>query len=312
MKWSWAQPKKSSEVHVLTNHSKTQFIALDLHFYRKKYPDLASLSDDQLRDHYAMHGYREGRAANNNALRENFFNISKDVKCLEIGLFYAPVVRGENVKYLDILSREELVKRAREHSVSEDQILDIPNIEFVSEDGSLTLINEKFDLVISSHNLEHQPDLVEHLNQVSNILFGNGRYKMAVPNCAYCFDANLYPSKISEVIFANRTNQRTHSIAKVIEHHALTTHNETKLHWKRSLCQCVDYTPIDVKRVSEAIDLFDEAKGEYIDVHSWQFLPHTLTDILRTLIALKYIAFREVLCYGPVTDRNEFCIELVK
>jgi hypothetical protein len=135
---------------------------------------------------------------------------------------------------------------------------------------------------------------------------------MIVPNCAYCFDAYLAPSKISEIILANYLQLKTHTVAKVIEHRALTVHNDSLEHWKDAFSGKREYKKIDVNRVGESIREFEKAKGDYIDVHSWQFMPHTFSDILNSLIKLNIIRFNGVKCFGPVYGRNEFCVELSK
>lgn len=296
----------------LSKEAAERLIQIDFNFYRSVHKDLLHFSDDQLLHHYANYGYLEGRVANQNALRENFIVVDHELKCLEIGPFFNPLIKGKNVKYLDILSTSELVVRANSISASQEQIKNIPKIDFVSKDGSLKLVNEKFDLLVSAHNIEHQVDLIGHLNEASDVLVDRGTYKMIVPNSAYCFDANLPPSKISEIIDANRIKSKTHSIAKVIEHRALTVHNDAAVHWKESNSNIKEYSLIDVSRVSSAITEFDNAGGKFIDVHAWQFKPHTLSDIFRVLIQLNLIRFVDVICFGPVINRNEFCIELVK
>lgn len=284
-------------------------IEVDIDLYKKTHKDLISFSESELYDHYAKNGYREGRLSHKLSLRENFSNIDNDLECLEIGPFANPVLRHSNVKYLDILSANNLQIRAKEINISVDNI---PNIDYVSEDGSLTSVKEKFDVIFSSHNLEHQPDLINHLNEVYAILNKKGVYRMIVPNCAYCFDAYLSPSKISEIILAHNLQLKTHSLAKVIEHRALTVHNESLEHWKDAISGKREYKTIDVNRVRAGIKEFELAKGCYIDVHSWQFMPHTLSDILNSLIKLNFIKFKSLKCYGPVYGRNEFCIELSK
>ncbi|STO57334.1 hypothetical protein [Grimontia hollisae] len=288
-----------------------RLIALDVNFYREVHHDLCKLNNEQLYQHYATYGYSEGRVANSKALRENFFNMPTDINVLEIGPFLNPVLRGSNVKYFDILNKEELIEKAINMSKHE-QISKIPIIDFVSKDGCMNKIYEKFDVVISSHNLEHQPDLISHINQVYDILVNGGVYKIVVPNCSYCFDANLPASKISDVIHANRINNKKHSIAKVIEHRSLTSHNDSYTHWRNSFLLSLDYVPIDTERVRRAINEFDNSNGKYIDVHAWQFLPHTLSDIIKSLILLGFVRFEDAICYGPVFGRNEFCIELIK
>lgn len=296
----------------LSKEAAERLIQIDFNFYRSVHKDLLQFSDAQLLNHYANYGYLEGRVANPNALRENFIVVDQELKCLEIGPFFNPLIKGNNVKYLDILSTSELVVRAKSISASQEQIKNIPKIDFVSKDGSLKLVNEKFDLLVSAHNIEHQVDLIGHLNEASDVLVDRGTYKMIVPNSAYCFDANLPPSKISEIIDANRIKSKTHSIAKVIEHRALTVHNDAVVHWEESNSNIKEYSLIDVSRVSSAITEFDDAEGKFIDVHAWQFKPHTLSDIFRVLIQLNLIRFVDVICFGPVINRNEFCIVLVK
>ena len=215
----------------------------------------------------------------------------------------------DNVKYLDILSSKELHSRAEKTGIP---IGNIPHIHFVSKDGSLRAVEQNFDLIFSSHNLEHQPDIISHLNEAYSILNQNGAYRMIVPNCAYCFDACLPPSKISEIIWSNKLQLKTHTLAKVIEHRALTVHNDSLEHWKDTMSGKREYKRIDVNRVSASIQQFEEAMGSYIDVHSWQFMSHTSSDILTTLIELKLIKFKGVHCYGSVYGRNEFCVELLK
>lgn len=186
------------------------------------------------------------------------------------------------------------------------------NRSYIPKDGSLSIVKEKFDVIFSSHNLEHQPDLINHLNEAYDILDNNGVYRMIVPNCYYCFDAYLSPSKISEIILANYSQLKKHSVAKVIEHRALTVNNDNQEHWKDALSGKREYQKIDVNRVSASIREYKIAKGDYIDVHSWQFMPHTLSDILNSLIYLSFISFKSVKCFGPIYERNEFCVELSK
>ncbi len=289
-----------------------KLLKIDYEYYRNNHDDLIAFDNSKLLEHYADYGYAEGRIPSPLALRENFFNTFEESTYLEIGPFFTPIMRGKNIKYVDVLSQKQLKKRAKDLKVSQDIIDSITKIDFVTKDGTLGLINEKFDTVISSHNLEHQVNLISHLNEVSRLLKLGGSYKMVVPDCAFCFDATIKPSMISEVISKSLNQDKIHSLEKVIEHRALTDHNDSALHWEDSLKGFKPYNLIDVSRVSFAIKEFKEANGEYIDVHSWQFRPHTLSDILQSLIELKLIEFSSVSCYGSVYGRCEFCIELFK
>lgn len=237
------------------------------------------------------------------AIRENFVRLFNRGSILEIGPFNNPLLSGSNVEYFDVLTTDQLKERAKDLGFPCDGV---PNINFVARDGSLGSIEKKFDVVISSHNLEHQPDLIAHLNEVGAKLNENGVFALIVPNARYCFDANLPLSKISEMINAHCDKRKMHTIGSVIEHLALTTHNDSVRHWRERASY--QYEPIDSERVMKALKRFHDGGGKYIDVHAWQFDPMSLSDILSCLISISYIDFSRVVCNGPVYGRNEFTL----
>ena len=164
---------------------------------------------------------------------------------------------------------------------------------------------------LSSCASGHQPDLIRHLNDVSSKLTDNGRFAMLIPNAKYCFDAQLPLTKISDIFNAHQEQRKRHTIGSVIEHRALTTHNDPIAHWKNSRAEA-EYQHLDPGRIQAAIAEYHASAGAYIDVHCWQFEPHTLADMLRTLITLGAINFRSFRCWGPIYGRNEFAVELSK
>lgn len=284
-------------------------IELDLEFYRKRYPDMSGGSDDDLKYHYFNHGYWEGRLSNTWCLRETLIESLKGCKALEIGPFCSPVLTGASVKYLDLLDTEEL--RARAEALQLDAG-GVPSIDFVSPDGSLDAVDETFELLVSCHSLEHQTDLVGHLNEVSALLEPSGSYALIIPDWRFCFDANLARSTIADVLEAHDQRRKTHTLASVIEHRALTTHNEPDAHWAELRRRGYAYHPLDVGRVKAALKEYEQADGAHIDVHAWQFEPFSFADIVRCLIELDMIDFSDVRCAGPVHGRAEFTAQLIK
>jgi SAM-dependent methyltransferase len=282
-------------------------IDVDISFYRDRYRDLAKFDDDQLLRHYYKYGYFEGRECHPRAKREGLVAAVDGLKALEIGPFVNPKLRHDNVKYLDVLSTEELIERAERLNKSTEGIR---SIDFVARDGSLCGIDETFDVVFSSHNLEHQPDLIAHLNEVSAALNEGGVFAMMVPDARYCFDAFLPLSKISEIFNAHYEGRTRHSVGSVIEHRAMLTHNNTAKHWEEGNER--RYRPLEPAKIAKALTEFAETGDAYIDVHAWQFEPLSLSDILRTLIEIDIIEFTSVSCRGPVRGRNEFSVELLK
>ncbi|SRR5690606_1317496 len=273
---------------------------------RKRYPDLNAMSDAELAVHYDVHGRHEGRLVSKIVKRSSFLDLIDTRRpTLEIGPFGKPSVKGANVRYFDVLDREGLVARAEIHGVPPDEI---PEIHYVSADGDLTIVDETFDAIVSCHCLEHQPDLVAHLNAAEAILSDTGHYFLVIPDKRYCFDHFLPESTIADVLQARHEGRRRHTLASVIEHRALTTHNEPKRHWAGDHGE----PAVTVERVARALEEHRVANGGYVDVHAWKFTPQSFRTILAILHDMSLTRFRPVRVYDTVHGSNEFYAILEK
>ncbi len=232
-------------------------------------------------------------------------SIPKNGSVLEIGPFYNPICRGENIKYFDILSQAELIQRA-EDIIENQDLSNIPNIDFVSPTGDLSIINEKFDVIVSSHVIEHQLDLIKHLNMVNSLLNEGGSYYLIVPDKRYCFDHFINESTIADVINGNFEKKEKHSIKSVIENKALTTHNSAVRHWEG------DHGDIsnNIDKIKKAIA--DFKTGKYIDVHAWYFTPDSFKNIVKKLDDLNLIDFSITKLYPTRKETFEFYTVLQK
>ena len=217
---------------------------LDLSHYRR-YPDLASLSDEELTRHYTKYGRDEGRFANVITDRSQFIAVMpKQEPVLEIGPFCNPLVVGTNVRYFDVHDQQSLISRARrigrelrllgpkhlpQRRSWRFDIRKVPKIDFVSPTGDLSLVNQRFATVVSSHCIEHQPVLIRHLQIVHDLLIDGGFYFIVLPDKRYCFDHFIRESTIADIIDAHLAGRRIHTAKSVIENLALTTHTR---HWK--------------------------------------------------------------------------------
>lgn len=293
----------------------TNYIEVDLDHYKLMNSDLKGFPDEHLLLHYAKHGYREGRVSSKYSSRENLLSSLENKKILEIGPFCSPLLTGKNVKYFDVLNKEQLLARAKKLGLSSHKV---PEIDYVEPNGNISVIKDRFDGLVSSHNIEHQPDLINHLKDAAKLLKKGGVYNLIIPHSKYCFDASLPLTKISEIFNAYYEKRNVHSVGSVIEHRALTTHNDTKEHWKntKSLHQSsyeshILNNGLDFAKIKQALSEYEKSKGEYIDVHAWQFTPVSFSAIIKCLIDLKIIPYSAIRVFGPVKDRNEF-IAIIK
>lgn len=288
------------------NFWKTLPEEFDAATYRSLYPDLGHMTDAELQAHYQSFGAKEGRAANRLRNRDDFAAlIPQRASALEIGPFCSPIIRGPNVAYADMLSQEDLIARAksiiaRAGAVGLDP-LGVPHIDYVCPTGKLTGIDRRFDVVISSHCLEHQCDLSGHLQEVGNLLTPDGAYFLIVPDKRYCCDHFIPLSSLAEVIVAHRERRTAHTMRSAIEHGALTTHNNNFRHWQGDHGVLFESF---AQRLPEAIKEFNETPN--IDVHAWYFTPESLCAILDALHSIAESPFRVERVYPTRNGTNEF------
>jgi SAM-dependent methyltransferase len=275
---------------------------LDHAFYRLVHDDLASMNDATLTKHFMAYGRNEGRIASPAAHRDGLVAlVPRDSALLEIGPFTKPVFRGEGAFYFDVLDRDALVERARAHGQPTEGC---PEIDYVSPTGDLSVVDRQFASVFSSHCIEHQPDLVAHLQAVEQILNAGGRYFMMIPDKRYCFDHFLPESTLADVMLAHSERRRVHTYQNVHEHAALTTHNEAPRHWAG------DHTDprahlVEERTVKARAD-FKAAEGGYLDVHAWKFTPASFRSILQALAANGLTSLVPERVYDTIHNNFEF------
>jgi SAM-dependent methyltransferase len=271
--------------------------------YRSLNPDLADMTDDEVLVHYKTYGREEGRTSNRLRDRNDFTAlIPNSAHVLEIGPFCNPLLRGPRVSYFDVLSQDELIARARLIGLGLDPA-GVPHIDYVSPTGDLSTVNRRFDVVASSHCLEHQPDLVGHLQDVGRLLLSGGAYFLLVPDKRYCFDYFIPLSSLAEIVVAQHERRKVHTLRSLIEHRALITHNDSLRHWQGDhgvMFENVEW------RLQAALREFDDAKGGHIDVHAWYFTPESASAILAALQDLRLSPLALHRIYATRYGANEF------
>lgn len=279
--------------------------AFDPVFYTENNADLKHFSAELAADHFSRHGLAEGRQGHPRGSRHGFTNyIATFGDILEIGPFCNPVISGENVRYLDVFDEVRLRKRASEIGMDASRCPE--KIHYL---GDIFDIDDTFDAVVSSHSIEHQPDLVHHLKGVSRILRNGGFYLLYVPDKRYCFDHYIPESTIAEVIQAHHERRKSHILRSIIEHHALNTHNDPNKHWMGH--HDVAHGKNLGDRIKDAIELY-ETSQEYLDVHAWYFTPDNFLYIMNTLEECGITDLRVMECHACLRGELEFFAVLQK
>ena len=126
---------------------------------------------------------------------------------LEIGCNFRPLFRksrGFAIQYLENTDTAGLAARCKK--AGKDPAL-VETIDFVFEKekslSELTGSKHAYKYVVSSHVIEHIPDLVRHFREIDEILVSGGVYAMVVPDKNYSFDALKPASTLGEFIEAH-------------------------------------------------------------------------------------------------------------
>ena len=289
---------------------------VELYVSHPSNPDLAGMNEEQARKHYVEFGLREGRVASAIDSRDAFFSlVSPSSDALEIGPFFRPMLikATHTVSYLDVCSTAELRHRAA--GISDARPDEVPDIDFVWQGEDYHDICKKyFDIVISSHNIEHSPCLVDHLRQVGSILKEGCCYFIAIPDKRYCFDHFFPQSTIEEILEAFLGRRKRHLPSKVLEHKFFTTHNDSMRHWNRDHGEKPRLSPSDKQKIQNIQATLEEISisNSYIDVHAWQFTPGSFIDIIETLDAMGLIPLQIERVYSTLKGSNEFYAVLRK
>ncbi|WP_211249674.1 glycosyltransferase [Brevundimonas bacteroides] len=271
---------------------------------RRRYADLTDKSDDWLIDHYERQGREEGRVAADVAERENFLPlIEPDARVLEIGPYFTPAFKGPNVRYLDVFDGPTLRTLAQAEGADPNGCPEV--IHYTN--GLTEAAGADFDVVFSSHAIEHQPDLISHLQQVADALRPGGMYWIICPDKRFCFDHKRPASTIADVLDARGRTRNTRR--NVIDQVVLSDHNDPVRHWRGDHD---DVSALERERLTWAIQHIEEKGDAYIDVHAWHLTPPVFRRILATLADLELSPFKRFRVYDTPLNRNEFMAVLAR
>lgn len=92
---------------------------------------------------------------------------------LEIGPLNRAMMSGFNVDYFYLLPTDKLKAKAVMEGLEPNLV---PEITYSHPTGDLRVVDKNYSAVISSHYIEHQPDLIRHLKSVETLFQAGGIY----------------------------------------------------------------------------------------------------------------------------------------
>lgn len=208
---------------------------------------------------------------------------------LEIGALHNPLTARDEVKvlYVDHASTEELRAKYEGHEgVGELVDVDIvwgdndlrDGVDAVLGSGALV------DFVVASHVMEHVPDMVGWLGDLTAVLRPGGVIALSIPDKRYCFDARRRVSDVADVLEAHLTRRTRPPLGATFDFWTKYDNVDTAALWSGA-----EPPPLEPMRDREALEKTRAAaaSADYHDVHCWVFTPGSLLEILRRLIDLE-------------------------
>jgi SAM-dependent methyltransferase len=225
-------------------------------------------------------------------------HIGPDARGIEIGPYHnaiTPRKEGFRSVYLDLFDANDLRARAAEDPLLSDK--DVANIETVDLIGSANDIgelvtarfgDEKFDYVVSSHNIEHLPNPIKFLQGCQQILKPGGVISFAIPDHRYCFDFYRSRTQVSEWLDAHLEDRKAPTRGQLFQWVASASNVDGNPTWDSSSTSF----PVPWALLESARQYWDgTVTMEYLDAHCWVFTPSSFRLIIEDLRALGFHEF---------------------
>ena len=218
--------------------------------------------------------------------KEEFIKfIPTAARTLEIGPYNRPtLLKSEfpNVKYMDCFTSEEIENNITKYS-TETCTTEIPDhIDIIVDPTKRPSFNttEKFDILYSAHNIEHYPDLINHLNEMATLAAAmHTKFFVTVPDKRFCYDHFQHESDYTEMIDAYLEKRMYHTFSSFLRHSVYSTHNNIWEHWHNVHGPDPRRMPINVNYATQLRHKIDTASDErqrkIAEIHAWYFTPES-------------------------------------
>lgn len=240
-------------------------------------------------------------------------SVPADAVILEVGGGYNPRYvkpAHPNVYHLDHASTEALRAKFSADPNVADRIDRVQPIDFVFDGRPiehLVPLDLRFDIIYGSHVIEHQVDLIGHLQSLEKLLKPGGRVIEMIPDLRTCFDALRYPTVTSDVLVAHQRGAPTHRAKEVFDFLSRQIDKNHGFRMRDTDFEGVRFT-FSLQHALQAMQAADLPGTPYLDTHAWTFTPESFRLLM---IELRLLGLtRLVPTYVSPQYGNQFCTVL--
>ncbi len=212
-------------------------------------------------------------------------------KGLELGPFDKPLVPRHlgNVKYLDFVDEDTLRKRCAANPNRD--AAQVVALDYVLGDLSIgERVQERFDYVVASHVIEHVPNMLGWLRELSTLLTPDtGRLFLIIPDRRFTFDAERPPTTLGELIENDELERSRPALRSVFDGRFYHKPIKSADVWRNP--RSTDSIARTFKP-EQALALMQQAKDTYIDCHCNVFSDQEFEALIRQSGAFRRHPFR--------------------
>ena len=211
---------------------------------------------------------------------------------LEIGPLDKPLLSKNKyaVQYLDIFPEKVLIERCRANS-NRDENSVVPLDYVIGNKQISEVVKHKFDYVVASHVIEHQPNMLGWLRDLTKILSANGKLFLIIPDRRFTFDLHRPLSSLGELIDNDRHQLIKPSFKSAFDQRYY--HRQVSSHeiWKaKNNNQQIQIEP--TFNFHNAYEFALRTENEHLDVHCNIFEPKSFFELIDSSLKLSLQPFK--------------------
>ena len=243
---------------------------------------------------------------------------------LEIGALCRPVVTQDmgDIRYVDHMSTADLQSKYA-HDTNVD-IKTIVPVHYVWGAQRLpeAVRGELFDYVIASHVIEHVPDTIGWLQEISEVLKPGGLLSLAIPDMRYTFDCLRECSTLADLVEAYLEKRRQPNFRQVYNHFSEVAAVPSQVSTAQLWAGTIARDDVPLLHPDLIPDLSDEDTRyyfqilnhgqHYMDVHCHVYTPESFVRLLKRLAGVNLLGFRVRSFFETRLNENEFFLTLEK
>jgi len=169
--------------------------------------------------------------------------------------------------------------------------------------------NRQLDYIVASHVIEHVPDVVGWLKELSAVLVADGIISLIIPDKRFCFDARRPNSTTGELYEAHLELRQTPTARQIFDFWSLYCGVEAQAIWggrvKASELPFSGTLQNAAHQVATA-----KASTAYSDIHCWVFTPASFLNNLADLAELGLLPLKLKSATDTAENEIEFFVML--